>query len=51
MEINPINREIWAIAMREKIIGILHCACVLFLTSTRNKDSLHQFREAAHVVG
>ena len=47
MYFNPKNRKIWANAMREKILGRLHCSYTVIRTSTAD---LHQFREAAHVA-
>ena len=41
-----LNSEIWANAMREKILEKLQLVATVFCTSTAD---LHQFREAAHV--
>ena len=49
MYFNPKNRKIWANAMREKILGRLHCSYTVIRTSTGDKFSHYQFREAAHV--
>ena len=42
-----LNSEIWANAMREKILEKLQLATTVFCTSTAD---LHQFREAAHDI-
>jgi len=46
-----LNSEIWANAMREKILGKLQLVTTVFCTSTENQFSMYQFREAAHIVG
>ena len=47
---DPRNREIWANAMREKILGRLHCSYTVIRTSTGGKDFQYQFREATHML-